>query len=116
MFSTHQMTDVEELCDRVIMIDQGTVVLDDSLRDVKRRFRGDTLFIAADMAPTLQDGVTDIMQAGVGHNVRLQPGTTPEAVLSRLLTRGASIERFEVTIPSLEEIFLRMVQERRGST
>jgi len=114
LFSTHQMTDVEELCDRVIMIDQGTVVLDDLLVDVKRRFRGDRLFMVTDTPPAGDDGVTGIERDGGGYSMRLLRNIRPEAVLARLLQRGARIERFEVEMPSLEDIFLRMVRDRRG--
>ena len=41
MFSTHQMTDVEELCDRVIMIDGGAVVLDGRARRHQAAVRGE---------------------------------------------------------------------------
>ena len=114
MFSTHQMTEVEELCDRVVMIDQGEVVLEGGLGDVKRRFRGDSLFVASDPAPTELRGVTDTRREGSGYTMRLTDGATPESVLRQLLDAGARVERFEVATPSLEDIFLTVVRERRG--
>ena len=109
MFSTHQMTDVEELCDRVIMIDGGTVVLDGPLADIKRRFAGSELFIASDVDPQGADGVLESRRDGAGYALRLADGHTPEDVLRSLLERGAKIDRFELATPSLEEIFLRVV-------
>ena len=110
MFSTHQMTDVEELCDRVLMIDEGRVVLDGFLAEIKRRFAGSELFIASDLAPDAIDGVLSARRDGTGYMLRLAEGYSPETVLRTLLDRGAKIDRFELATPSLEEIFLRVVE------
>lgn len=109
MFSTHQMTDVEELCDRVVMIDGGTVVLDGPLADIKRRFAGNDLFVATDLDPEGAYGVAASRRDGGGYALRLAEGSAPEDVLRSLLERGAKIDRFELATPSLEEIFLRVV-------
>ena len=109
MFSTHQMTDVEELCDRVIMIDGGAVVLDGPIADVKRRFAGSELFIVTDVDPAGADGVLASRRDGAGYALQLAEGRTPEELLRSLLERGAKIDRFELATPSLEEIFLRVV-------
>ena len=114
MFSTHQMTDVEELCDRVVMIDDGRVVLDGLLSEIKRQFAGSELFIASDHAPDTIDGVLRSRRDGTGYVLRLADGYTPESVLRALLDRGAKIDRFELATPSLEEIFLRVVERRHA--
>ena len=113
MFSTHQMTDVEELCDRVVMIDGGTVALDGPLADIKRRFAGTELFVATDVDPQDVDGVLESRRNGAGYTLRLADGRASEDVLRSLLDRGARIDRFELATPSLEEIFLRVVQRDR---
>ena len=114
MFSTHQMTDVEELCDRVLMIDDGRVVLDGLLTEIKRRFAGSEVFVASDHDPGEIDGVLASRRDGPGYVLRLGSGHAPEAVLRSLLDRGAKIDRFELATPSLEEIFLRVVEGRNA--
>ena len=47
--------------------------------------------------------------------MRLTNGATAEQVLKELLDAGMRIERFEVALPTLEEIFIREVQGRRGT-
>ena len=108
------MTDVEELCDRVLMIDEGRVVLDGPLADIKRRFAGSELFVASDQAPDDVAGVLARRRDGTGYVLRLEDGRAPETVLRTLLDRGARIDRFELATPSLEEIFLRVVEGRRA--
>ena len=114
MLSTHQMTDVEELCDRVIMINKGSVVLEGRLADVRRRFASGELFVASHPAPEGLEGVVESRGHGAGYALRLAAGQTPESVLRQLLDRGASIDRFELATPSLEQIFVRVVEEGRG--
>jgi ABC-2 type transport system ATP-binding protein len=114
MFSTHQMTDVEELCDRVVMIDEGQVVLDGLLTEIKRQFAGSELFVVSDQSPDSIDGVLRSRRDGTGYVLRLVDGYAPEDVLRALLDRGAKIDRFELATPSLEEIFLRVVEGRHA--
>ena len=114
MLSTHQMTDVEELCDRVVMINNGSVVLEGRLADVRRRFASGELFVVSHPAPEGLEGVVESRAHGAGHALRLAAGQTPEGVLRQLLDRGAGIDRFELATPSLEQIFVRVVEEGRG--
>ena len=114
MLSTHQMTDVEELCDRVVMINKGSVVLDGRLAEIRRRFASGELFVASQPVPESLEGVVESRRHGAGYALRLAAGQTPEGVLRQLLDRGASIDRFELATPSLEQIFVRVVEEGRG--
>ncbi len=114
MLSTHQMTDVEELCDRVIMINKGSVVLEGRLSELRRRFASGELFIASSPAPDGLEGVVESRAHGVGYALRLAAGQTPESVLRQLLDRGANIDRFELATPSLEQIFVRVVEDGLG--
>ena len=114
MFSTHQMSDVEELCDRILMIDKGQVVLDGPVAEIKRRFAGSEVFVASDQAPDGIDGVLEWRREGTGYVLRLSPGYAPEGMLRTLLDRGAKIDRFELATPSLEQIFLQVVEGRNA--
>ena len=112
MFSTHQMSDVEELCDRILMIDKGQVVLDGPVAEIKRRFAGSEVFVGSDQVPEGIDGVLEWRREGVGYVLRLSPGYAPEGMLRALLDREAKIDRFELATPSLEQIFLQVVGGR----
>ena len=113
MFSTHQMTDVEELCDNVVMIHEGEVVLDGPLSDIKRRFAGDWIHLTTHPAPEGLAHLGEMRRDGSGYAVRLAPGSTPELLLRELVETGARVDRFEVATPSLEEIFLQVVKAQR---
>jgi ABC-2 type transport system ATP-binding protein len=109
LFSTHQMEQVEELSDKVVMINQGKVVLDGRLADIKHEYRGDALKMVVDFLPEELDGTGDVYRDGDTYEVRMLPGTTPEHVLRQLLDNGVVVERFEVATPRMEEIFLMLV-------
>ncbi len=114
LLSTHQMEQVEELCDRVVLIDGGTVVLEGRVNEIRRRHRGDTLVVAAEPWPQSITGVTDVHPKGEAYTMKLQPGVQPSTVLRQLLDAGATVERFEIAMPSMEEIFVNVVRARRG--
>ncbi len=116
IFSTHQMMDVEELSDRVLMIDGGEVALDGAPSELRRRYRGDTIRVESpDAPPERISGIVEIERSADSISMRLAEGAIAEQVLRELLDAGIRIERFEVALPTLEEIFIREVQGRRGT-
>jgi ABC-2 type transport system ATP-binding protein len=111
ILSTHQMNQVEELCDRILMINKGQSVLYGDLGEIKSRYRGDSVF--ADIEGELGDvpGVAEERPRKDYIELALDGETTPQQLLERLISRGMVINRFEVATPSLNEIFLKEVGE-----
>jgi len=107
ILSTHQMNQVEELCDRILMINNGKSVLYGNLSEIKARYRGNS--VRLDFKGELGEipGVT-ARRPHKGYTELLLDGeTTPQQVLAHLVSRGLAINRFEVATPSLNEIFLK---------
>jgi len=111
ILSTHQMNQVEELCDRILMINKGQSVLYGDLGEIKLRYRGNSVF--ADIEGELGDvpGVAEERPRKDYIELVLDGETTPQQLLERLISRGMVINRFEVATPSLNEIFLKEVGE-----
>jgi len=107
--STHQMNKVEELCDRVLMINKGHTVLYGDLMEIMAKFRRNSVQVATDGELGDLPGVIDRKLNNGSVELVLAPGTTPQTILDRLRDRGITINRFEVTTPSLNEIFLNLV-------
>jgi ABC-2 type transport system ATP-binding protein len=112
ILSTHQMNQVEELCDRILMINNGQDVLYGDLREIKARYKGNSVLVdfegelgevAGVTGKRTQKGYTELMLDGK---------TTPQQVLAHLISRGMVINRFEVATPSLNEIFLKVVGKK----
>ena len=111
ILSTHQMNQVEELCDRVLMINHGSAVLYDGMQEIRTQFRKKTLMVSVDGELPDVPGVVEQVPHRDATELVLAPDTTPQLVLDRLRERGAAISRFEITTPSLHDIFLKLAGE-----
>ncbi len=112
LFSTHQMHQVEKLCDAIALIDQSRVVLEGGMRAVKSRYPRERVLLSLDgEAAGLRDhpAVAELKQFADHTELRLAPGADPQTLLRDLVAQGAAILRWEVQEPSLEEIFVRTV-------
>jgi ABC-2 type transport system ATP-binding protein len=109
ILSTHQMNKVEELCDRVLMINKGRTVLYGDLVETRAKFRRNSVQVATDGELGDLPGVIDRKLTNGSVELVLAPDTTPQTILDLLREQGIAINRFEVTTPSLNEIFLNLV-------
>jgi len=112
IFSTHNMNEVEELCDRLLMINRGRVVLYGSLKEIKSGFPGNKIRIDMEGGPGDLAGVTRIEKQRDYYEMYLDEKTTPQEILEQLVGSRRVINRFEVAAPSLHEIFLRVAGEK----
>jgi ABC-2 type transport system ATP-binding protein len=113
ILSTHMMSEVEELCDRILMINKGCEVLYGSLTEIKSRYRNDSIFVECDGEIGRIEGVSGSKSHGAYTELFLTPHTSPQMVLSQLLSQGVVVNKFEVSTPSLDEIFIRVVEDNR---
>ncbi len=111
ILSTHQMNQVEELSDRILMINHGSKVFYGDLNDIKERFRKRSVQVDVDGEFGDLPGVIEKKSYKGTFELVLAPDTTPQIILDRLRERGITINRFEITTPSLNEIFLKIVRE-----
>jgi ABC-2 type transport system ATP-binding protein len=111
---SHQMHQVEELCDRIVLIDHGRVVLYGGLDDIRRQFSGHAVTIRTDGPLPALKGVERIEPVNGTVKLHLLPGTQPQEVLRSLVAQNVNLEQFEISMPTLDEIFIRVVQGREG--
>jgi ABC-2 type transport system ATP-binding protein len=110
IMSTHQMHQVEELCDRIMLVDHGKAVLYGPLNDIRRQFSGHALLVrAASELPRLP-GVLSIEPVNGAMRLNLAADASPQSILRELVSRDIPLEQFEIAIPTLDEIFIRVVQ------
>jgi ABC-2 type transport system ATP-binding protein len=111
ILSTHQMNQVEELCDRVLMIHHGEEVLYDDLKQIKTRFRKHSVQVSVDGEIGALSGVMATRTAKEGVELTLAQDTSPQTILDQIRDQGLTVNRFEITTPSLHAIFLDVVGE-----
>jgi ABC-2 type transport system ATP-binding protein len=113
ILSTHQMNQVEELCDRILMINHGQAILYGNLSEIKARYRGNSVLLNFKGELGEVPGITDKRPHKGYTELILDGQTTPQQVLAYLMSHGIEINRFEVATPSLNEIFLKEARKKR---
>jgi len=107
---SHQMHLVEELCDRIVLIDHGRVLIYGELADVRRRFSGNALLVHAEGSLPTLPGVERVEALNGSVKLHLAGGVEPRAILRRLVELDIPLDHFEIAMPTLDEIFIRVVQ------
>jgi ABC-2 type transport system ATP-binding protein len=119
LMSTHQMHQVEELCERIVLINHGQTVLYGKLEDIRRRFAGHAVLVRAvngnaGAAPGEEvyqqiPGVEAVEAHNGAVRLNLAPGVSSQDILRALLERSLLLEQFEIASPTLDEIFIQVV-------
>lgn len=122
IFSSHQMSYVEEFCEDVVMINQGEVVLNGNLVQIKKEFGRNQLVISdvkrtqADMEKLLAERFSEYAEV-TGKTkedviVKLSAGVNRNQFLQRLASmEDIELEHYETYKPSLNDIFVAKVGE-----
>jgi ABC-2 type transport system ATP-binding protein len=109
ILSTHQMNQVEAVCDRVLMVNDGRNVLYGALEDIRSEHRGHAVLVETDAKIPQISGVAEMRTHKDSIELVLDAASTPQQVLKELVNAGIPLDRFEVATPSLNEIFLQVV-------
>jgi ABC-2 type transport system ATP-binding protein len=110
---THQMHQVEELCDRLVLIDQGKAMLYGTLHDVRQQFAKPAVTVSTqDKLPQSLPGVDNIQNENGDYTLHLAPGKSPQDLLQFLVQAHLHIDKFEIAMPTLDEIFIEVVKKQ----
>ncbi|HYS78326.1 MAG TPA: ATP-binding cassette domain-containing protein [Candidatus Dormibacteraeota bacterium] len=110
ILSTHQMPMVEELCDRVAMIDRGRLVLYGDLEEIRRRFGESAVLVGTSADLRGLPPVASAGRQGRLCRVVLRDGVPPSDLMAILQERRIPVDHFEVARMTVEEIFVRTVR------
>ena len=111
ILSTHQMNQVEEFCDKVLMVNRGQVVLYGALEEVRNGFGEGSILVEAIDLPDDLPGVQKVNDHGTYYELVMSDDSSSKDVFRALADREIEIRRFEVAGLPLEEIFVRIVRE-----
>jgi len=115
ILSTHQMNQVEALCDRVALINKGRLMVYGEVGEVRRRYSLPEVRVRARGAIPPLPLIADAVHEGDSTwRLRLADGTPPSDLLAALVRGGAAVERFDPLLAPIEDIFLRVVREERA--
>ncbi len=115
IFSTHRMEQVEEICDHIVLVNQGKKILDGSVQSIKQQFKENVFRIQASNLPAdIHHFSFDIVKR---HNnqltVKINEASTGNEVLQYFINEKSSIEAFNEILPSLNEVFIKLVEGTR---
>ncbi len=111
VMSTHQMHQIEEMADRLVMIDHGRRMLYGSVDEVRQRFAKNAIVVEGDGDWAALAGVKAVERGENGREVllHLADHMTPDDVIGAMAASAAyHVRRFELAVPSLNEIFIEV--------
>ena len=114
IFSTHQLEQVEEMCEDVVIINRGQAIVQGNVREVKRQHGKNRARLKLDNDPQALwlDSMEHVQVTKRRQDyieIQLQAGLEPNIIIEEALRRGGIISRFEITDPSLTDIFIERV-------
>ena len=110
IFSTHDMSVAEKMCDFIFMIFKGQKVLDGTLASIQDKYGSDTLRVRVENGRTaLADlpGVEKVNDFGQMQELRIAPNYDPQKIVGDIMKR-TRVRSFELSKPSLHDIFIRI--------
>ena len=111
IFSTHRMEQVEEICEHIILINKGKVVLDGKVPEIKQRFKKhEYSFHYAGTLPQLPDRFPVVKKLDHELVVKLETHTSGNELLRELINQRVEVTSFNEILPSLNEIFIEQVE------
>lgn len=116
IFSSHQMSYVEEFCQQIAILNHGDVVLSGELKEIKREFGRDRLVVSSleetpeELAHRLRDTFADLLEVEKVQKDRLiirkKASDAKLKILERLVDQDVDLEFFGMYEPSLNDIFV----------
>jgi ABC-2 type transport system ATP-binding protein len=110
LMSTHQMNQVEALCNRIVLINRGQSVLYGEVEQIKRQFAGNAVLIEGQGDFSQVPGVLEARSENGSWRLALGVGVDPQVVFREIAARPEiKIERLELAEASLDDIFIQVV-------
>ncbi|HEX7691865.1 MAG TPA: DUF4162 domain-containing protein, partial [Sediminibacterium sp.] len=118
IFSTHRMEQVEEICDHIVLVNMGRKILDGSVHNVKQQFKENKFSIKLHELPASAEGASFevIDQKANALVVKIREGFRSNDVLRHFLDQQVTIESFHEILPSLNDIFIGLVEGTDAKT
>jgi ABC-2 type transport system ATP-binding protein len=112
IFSTHRMEQVEEICDHIVLVNKGKKILDGTVSGIKNEFKENLFRLGARTdAHHLATYIFEVVKHQPDSLLlKLQHGSTPNDVLKYFISHGVEIHSFNEVLPSLNDIFIRLVE------
>jgi ABC-2 type transport system ATP-binding protein len=109
IMSTHQLNKVEELCQRILILNNGKSIIYGELEDIRKQFSGNAVCLQTENELPIIPGVNIAKYNNSNYQLELVGNTSPQFLLQHLVEKNVELKKFEVITPSLDEIFIMAV-------
>ncbi|MDD2793493.1 MAG: ATP-binding cassette domain-containing protein [Sediminibacterium sp.] len=118
IFSTHRMEQVEEICDHIVLVNLGKKILDGTVGNIKQQFKENKFSIKLSELPAVIQSESFTVEERKDHEliVKISPNHRSNDVLQHFLQQQIIIESFHEILPSLNEIFIGLVEGTSATT
>ena len=113
LMSTHQMHQVEEMCDRILLVNKGRDMLYGKLSEIRGQYASHAVLVRSPQEIPQLTGVLEREQVNGAVLLRLNEDITPQEVLVKIVNQGIQLDQFEIAAPDLDEIFIQVVAEEQ---
>ncbi|MEM6395882.1 MAG: ATP-binding cassette domain-containing protein [Bacteroidota bacterium] len=113
IFSTHRMEQVEEICQYIVLINQGRNILEGRVTDIREEFREHRfrLFYQGQLPSSIRASYQIVEEEANEAVFQLTPGQDGNALLKSLIDSGLTVRAFEEQLPTLNDIFIKQVTQ-----
>lgn len=115
IFSTHRMEQVEEICQEIILINKGKIVLGGNIDEIKREYKLNRFILRTTDMVSLS-GFNIISNEGNHYIIQLNEGQHPNEIIKECLKQNVDIIHFQEVLPSLNEIFINQVKDNAATS
>jgi ABC-2 type transport system ATP-binding protein len=118
IFSTHRMEQVEEICDHIVLVNLGKKILDGSVHDIKNEFKENKFKVQLSGVPeSIASNVFEVIdQKANTCTLKINEGFKSNDVLKYFINNDINVEGFNEILPSLNEIFIQLVEGTKATT
>lgn len=112
IFSTHRMEQVEEICEKIVLMNKGQKILDGNLAQLKTDFKEHIFRVGFDEEPVIHENNVFRIVSSKDNTaiVKINEGFHPSNALEELLKQRTAINSFNEILPTLNDIFLKQVE------
>ncbi|MCW3107143.1 MAG: transporter, ATP-binding protein [Segetibacter sp.] len=112
IFSTHRMEQVEEICDHIVLVNQGKKILDGTVQGIKQQFKENLFRVQlVNMPAEVRSEAFEVVRQSVNElTVKINDGRISNDVLRYFINENATVEAFNEILPSLNEVFIKQVE------
>jgi ABC-2 type transport system ATP-binding protein len=117
IFSTHRMEQVEEICDHIVLVNLGKKILDGSVQNIKNEFKENKYKLQLSGVPSRSEtNAFEVVDEKANNlTVKINEGFKSNDVLKYFIDKNINVEAFNEILPSLNEIFIQLVEGTKAA-